>query len=100
MEHKEENLQEEQGSMQRQTQQNEQLKQGESDQKDEGPVGIVPASEVKGSDADKDRGGEPSLEEVETKNDSDELRYEKPRRSSWNSITFDNDDFVSGLMPA
>lgn len=101
MEYQDENLQEEQGSMQRQTQSNEEFSEAAEQAKNGGGTGIVPSSEVKGSDADQDRSGEPSLEDVEASEEKDDyIPSEKPKRSSWNSITFDYDDFASGLMPA
>ena len=101
MEYKDENLQEEQGSMQRQSQVNDQFNEAEEQEKNSGGAGIVPTPEVKGSDADQDRGGESSLEDVEASEDRDDyISSRKSKRRSWNSITFDHDDFVSGLMPA
>lgn len=100
MDYKDENLQNEQGSVQleREEQQN---KAGE--QKGEKELGIIPGSEVNGSDADEDRGGEPSIEYTEIKNTvylDDEVQIIKAKHSCWNSITFDKDDFFSGLVPA
>lgn len=101
MEYTDENLHEEQGSMQRQTQLNDKFNETEERENNSGVTGIIPASEVKGSDADQDRNGEPSLEDIEDSGDQDDyISNEKTKRSSWNSITFDHDDFVSGLMPA
>lgn len=102
MDYKDENLQNEQGSMQQQTQRNGQHNQAE-EQKGEKEVGIIPASEVKGSDADQDRDGEPSLEDTDVETSEyqqDETQNLKTKRSYWNSITFDTDDFFGGLAPA
>lgn len=60
----------------------------------------IPKSETEGSDADKDRGGEPSIGE-ETQDDELEAKNQSGlKRNHWNSITFDYDDFFGGLTPA
>lgn len=104
MENKKEKLQNEQGSVQRQTQKNEQY--GEEVNQSES-TSIVPTSQVKGSDADKDREGKASLERAERERDEempegidDEKIIPGIKRNPWNSITFDSDDFFGGFAPA
>lgn len=102
MDHKDEKLQAEQGSMQQQTQRNDQHNKTEEKHDDE-QMSLVPSSDVRGSDADIDREGEPSMEETESQNTAhldDEIENNRAKRSSWNSITFDVDDFFGGLAPA
>ena len=91
------------------------------DKKEYGGYGVTPKQEIAGSDADIDNGGESSLKRDETSkeitgSDADQDRdgsksldkdnflhikdSYKPKRSSWNSITFDKDDFLETLAPA
>jgi len=101
MEYKDKNLQKKQGSMQLQTQLNNQFNEFEEQQKKSKVLGIVLVSEVKSSSVVNDTNAKPKLKEWEIKEEvEDYIEVGKNKRSSWNSITFDNDDFVSGLMPA
>jgi len=99
MDHKNEDLQNEQGSMQEQTDKNKQHSEAQ-EKHSEKPGTIVPTSEVTGSDADQDRGGKPSIDDAEAKEKDDFGDDVHTKRSPWNSITFDTDDFFSGLVPA
>lgn len=108
MDNKKEKLQNEQGSVQRQTQKNEQY--GEEEASHSESTGIVPTSQIKGSDADKDRGGKASTEREKRAKREEEMPEGiddekiipgiRAKRNPWNSITFDSDDFFGGFAPA
>jgi len=97
MENKKEKLQNEQGSVQRQTQKNEQYCE-EANQSES--TSIVPTSQVKGSDADSDREGSLERDEEMPEGIDDEKIIPGIKRNPWNSITFDSDDFFGGFAPA
>lgn len=96
------------GSVQRQTQRNEQYEPEQNNADEEKEFGIIPESQVKGSDADKDK----EEEDIENNDDNDiepdleEIDDEKiipglPReRRSRNFINFGLDDLFGGLLPA
>ncbi|MCJ0743711.1 hypothetical protein [Pedobacter montanisoli] len=96
------------GSVQRQTQRNEQYDSEQTNADEQKEFGIIPESQVKGSDADKDR-EEEDIEDDDNNNigpDLEEIDDEKvipslPReRKSWNFINFGLDDLFGGLLPA
>ncbi|SOD14130.1 hypothetical protein [Pedobacter xixiisoli] len=77
MEYKKGKLQNERGSVQQQTQRNEQFA-------NESEFALIPVPKV-------------NLHKVDYQDDFSDV---KPKRSSWNSITFDNDDLLSVFKPA
>jgi hypothetical protein len=102
-----ENLQDGQGSMQKQTQGSQRFDGQQEEHAANGDkFGVVPAPQAQGSDADKDRGGEPSIDnnddDFDSKDNDDEeiIPGLRARNNPWNSITFDADDFFGGLVPA
>lgn len=107
MKEKNKNLQNEQGSMQQQTQKNESYEGIEEnsqsqDVKKPDTFGLIPASENKKSSTDKDEQIS-SLEEKPNLEDIDDENFipgVKAKRTPWNSIDFEADNFFGGLVPA
>lgn len=111
MDNEKENLQNEPGSVQRQTQNNQQYADTEGGQQqevkeknEEGTFDIIPVQQAESSDADIDREGDRSIrdkDEIDLKDIDDEkiIPGIKAKRSPWNSITFDSDDFFGGMIP-
>lgn len=107
MKEKNKNLQNEQGSVQRQTQKNESYEGAEEnlhseEAKNPDKFGLIPATENKKSSADKDEQIS-SLEEKPNLEDIDDEKIIpgiKAKRTPWNSIDFEADNFFGGLVPA
>ena len=97
MKEEKKNLQEEQGSVQHQTQKNEDYKDASQNEKDN--FGIVPVPQVK---QEKKSNSETKPDQPDLKGIDDEkiIPGIKSKRSPWNSIDFEADDFFGGLVPA
>jgi hypothetical protein len=105
MDYKKEKLQHEPGSMQRQTQQNEQFGNGEEQLENAttGEFGLMLTPQAKPNDND----GEEDIsirdeDEIELNDIDDEkiIPSLKAKRNPWNSATFDKDDFLGGFITA
>jgi len=101
MKEEKKNLPEEQGSVQRQTQKNEDYKDASQNKKYQGnnKFGIVPAPQAKHekkSDSDTTH-DQPDLKDID---DEKIIPGIRAKRSPWNSIDFEADDFFGGLVPA
>jgi len=92
MDYKKKDLQNKQGLVQSQTQRNEQHKRN-GEQKWNSEFGIISAPKAQESDVNLEN-KEVSLEAINDENIVSEI---KAKRRPWNSITFDRDDFFSGL---
>ncbi|MGE6219933.1 hypothetical protein [Nubsella zeaxanthinifaciens] len=68
--------------------------------------GFIPKSQMRGSDADFDRQGKSTIESFKNigkgAND-EELKGQslfRKRRNTWNSVNFENEDFLTGFTIA
>lgn len=62
--------------------------------------GVIPMSQIKGSDADLDRNGKASVEHFKKHSAEDDRLAQflsRKRRSTWNSVNFENEDFLNGF---
>ncbi len=102
MKEQKKNLQNEQGSMQRQTQKNESYQGNQTIRgSSEGKFGLIPTPQRQKNAEEEENIS--SLEEKSTLEGIDDEKIIpgiKAKRSPWNSIDFEVDNFFGGLVPA
>ncbi len=104
MKERKNDLRKEQGSVQRQTQESQSYsdtdlnKKQKSEQGNHNQFGVIPVPEAQEKKIGGNKGKkQPDLKEID---DEKVIPGIKTKRSSWNSVDFETDDFFGGWVPA
>ncbi|MNK17103.1 hypothetical protein D3C87_352860 [compost metagenome] len=96
-------LQNKQGLVQQKAQMDNKYSSAGEETKNKDEFGLIPAFKENTRNAGKDLEGDASLQSKEIsleEIDNHNISEIRPKRMPWNSITFDRDDFFSGLAHA